>query len=115
MRVLHARPLQRCCASRDKQLDPVHGQSVLLETTGHGACSLRNSDCSLAITTDKQLVRRISYTTPLKKNSLGPSTADCVEEWRLQSWTADAFVVCVEARTPKVRVVRLHTVVPNAC
>ena len=50
---------------------------------------------------DKRLTRRISYTTPLKKNSLGPSTADCVEEWRLQTWTADAFVVHIEARTPK--------------
>lgn len=48
-------------------------------------------------------MRRISYTTPLKQNSLGPSTADCVEEWRLLSWTADTFVVGIEARTPKVR------------
>ena len=98
----HARPLQCYRAFSDEQLEPV--RQAVRPAEGHWPRFLHHQtpDLSPATATDKRLVRRISYTTPLKKNSLGPSTADCVEEWRLQSWTADAFVVCVEARTPKV-------------
>lgn len=49
-----------------------------------------------------QLIRRLEYVTPVKKNRLGPKEAWCFEQQICSTRGAAGFVVTIEAHTPKV-------------
>lgn len=46
--------------------------------------------------------RQVRYTTPLKKNALGPSEAACIEEYTVISKEEGSWVVTLYVTTPKV-------------
>lgn len=56
----------------------------------------------MLLPTGKELVRRLEYVTPVKKNKLGPKEAWCIEKEVCTTRGLAGFVVLEEAYTPRV-------------